>query len=208
MDNPYRLYDRAALFAFLKTVKLIGTPGAAYEYSNLGVGLLGTILEMRAGQSYEQQLQTVITQPLGLMDTKTSLLDADKKALAQGYDEVRKPASNRDFNALAGAGGIRSTVNDLLTYVQAELGKGPKPLTDLMQTTQQITFRSGQRTIGLGWQQSTIDANTWFFHNGGTGAYASSVWFNLQNKTALVVLSNKAEKMDDIAIALIRAVKL
>ena len=206
-ENPYRLYDRAALFAFLKTVQLSHTPGTTYEYSNLGMGLLGTILALRTGQSYEQQLQAVITKPLGLMHTKVSLLEADKKTLAQGYFES-KPAANWDFDALVGAGGIRSTVNDLLTYVRAELGQGPKPLIGLMQTTQQITFINGQRTLGLGWHQNRIGVVSWFFHNGGTGGYASSVWFNPQNKTALIVLSNAAATVDDLAIALIRAGQL
>jgi len=208
MQNPYRLYDRAALFAFLRTVKLSSTPGTTYEYSNLGMGLLGTILELRTGKWYEQQLRAVITQPLGLTHTKISLSDADKKILAQGHTQLGRPASNWDFGTLAGAGGICSTVNDLLTYLRAELGMGPESLTELMQTTQQITFRNGQRTIGLAWHQSKIGGNTWFFHNGATGGYVSFVGFNPQNKTAVVVLSNAAVKLDDMAIALIRAGQL
>ncbi len=205
VENPYRLYDRAALFAFLKTAKLSSTPGTTYGYSNLAVGLLGILLELRTGQSYEQQLQTVITQPLGLVHTKVSLLETDKKTLAQGHTRAGKPTSNWDFDALVGAGGIRSTVNDLLTYLQAELGRGPGPLTGLMQTTQQITFRNGQRIIGLGWHQNKIGAVPWFLHNGGTGGYVSFVSFNPQNKTALIVLSNAAVNIDDMAIALIGA---
>ncbi len=205
VENPYSLYDRTALFAFLKSVKLKSAPGTTFDYSNLGMGLLGTLLELRTGQLYEQQLQTVIAQPLDLVHTKVNLLEADKKMLAQGHTKAGKPTSNWDFDALVGAGGIRSTVNDLLTYLRAELGNGPRPLVGLMHTTQQITFRSGQRAIGLGWHQTKIGATPWFLHNGGTGGYASFVGFNPENKTALVVLSNAAVNIDDMAIALIRA---
>ncbi len=207
-ENPYQLYDRRALFSFLKTAKLSSTPGTTYGYSNLAVGLLGILLELRTGQSYEQQLQTVITQPLGLVHTKVSLLDTDKRTLAQGHTRAGKPTSNWDFDALVGAGGIRSTVNDLLTYLQAELGRGPGPLVGVMQTTQQITFRSDQRTIGLGWHQNKIGVVPWFLHNGGTGGYVSFASFNPQNKTALIVLSNAAVNIDDMAISLIGAIHL
>ena len=208
MQNPYRLYDRSALSAFLKKASLSNVPGTTYQYSNLGVGLLGTILELKTGQSFEQQLQTVITNPLGMAHTKVALTAADRTMLAQGHTQTGQPTPNWDLGTLAGAGAIRSTVNDLLIYVRAELGKGPEPLVQLMRTTQQITFKNDQRTIGLAWHQNHAGPDVWFMHNGGTGGYASFVGFNPQNKTALVMLANAAVKIDDLAFGLILAGRL
>lgn len=208
IQNPYRLYDRSALFTFLKKVSLNYTPGTTYQYSNLGVGLLGTILELKTGQSFEQQLQTVITNPLALTHTKVALTAADRALLAQGHTQSGQPTPNWNLGTLAGAGAIRSTVNDLLTYLRAELGKGPEPLIQAMQTTQQITFRNDQRTVGLAWQQNKVGPNVWIMHNGGTGGYVSFVGFNPASKTALVMLANAAVKIDDLAFGLILAGRL
>ena len=48
--------------------------------------------------------------------------------LAPGHDDNGKPAKNWDFDALAGAGAIRSTANDMLRYLKANMGLDPSPL--------------------------------------------------------------------------------
>ena len=205
MQNPYRNYDQRALFSGLRTVTLSSKPGTTYQYSNLGVGLLGTILERKTGRSYEQSLETVITRPLGMNNTRVSLSDGDEVTLAQGHTKDGQPTPNWDFMALAGAGGIRSTVNDLLLYLRAELGKGPKLLIETMQRTHIVTFTNGQRTVGLGWQRNRVGNEVWLMHNGATGGYVSFVGFNPQRKTALVLLCNTAGGIDEAAFALIKA---
>lgn len=207
-DNPYRSYDRKALLGGLKTVTLRAKPGTMYEYSNLAVGLLGTILELRTGQSYEQRLETVVTRPLGMTSTRVNESGTNPAALAQGHTEAGQPTPNWNFLALAGAGGIRSTVTDLLRYLRAELGNGPKPLVQTMQRTQAVTFKSEQRTVGLGWHPTRVGNEVWLMHNGATGGYVSFAGFNPRNKTAVVLLSNTAGGIDQVALALIRAGKL
>jgi CubicO group peptidase (beta-lactamase class C family) len=205
--NPYAHYDEQSLFAYLKKAQFTHKPGTVYAYSNLGMGLLGTILSRQAGKSYEQLLSEVITRPLGLSNTFVTL-PADKP-LVQGYDSDSKATSRWDFQALAGAGGIRSTVNDLLRYLRANLGKAPADLLKDLRLTQQSTYTEPAThiTVGLGWH---INSKTgWWWHNGGTGGFRSFVGFNPEKKTGIVVLTNtQTDSPDELAGRLIKAVGL
>ncbi len=207
--NPYLAYDTNALFSFLKSVQISSIPGTVYQYSNLGAGLLGTILERIAGKSYDHLLRYTITEPLAMNQTALTLRPADRRRLATGYTEAGQPTTNWDFRALVGAGGIRSTVHDLLRYLCAELGwskvdkrRIPEALSMVMQTTQTVTFQNASTEVGLGWHRSKSKAGWW--HNGGTGGYASFASFDRPSQTALVILSNTAIPVDPLAASILR----
>ena len=68
-NNPYADYTVEQLYAFLSTHQLGRDVGAQYEYSNLGGGLLGHVLALRAGMSYEALVEARITRPLGMTST-------------------------------------------------------------------------------------------------------------------------------------------
>src|SRR5699024_777521 len=71
--NPYVHYAVHDLYEFLDQYKLTKVPGTHFQYSNLGVGLLGTILAHAAGLTYTQLLQKYITQPLQMDDTELKI---------------------------------------------------------------------------------------------------------------------------------------
>jgi len=206
-QNPYAHYDERSLFAYLRKAQFTHKPGSVYAYSNLGMGLLGTILSRRAGKSYEQLLAEVIIRPLGLSNTFVTL-PADKQ-LVQGYDAEGKSAHLWDFQALTGAGGIRSTVNDLLRILQANLGKAPASLLKDLQIAQQPTHteEATHVTVGLGWH---INSKTgWWWHNGGTGGFRSFAGFNPKKKTGIIVLTNaQIDSPDEVAGQVIKAAGL
>src|SRR6266540_1767120 len=62
--NPYADYSVQQMYAFLSGYQLTRDIGATYEYSNLGVGLLGHALALKAGMSYEQLVTRRILAPL------------------------------------------------------------------------------------------------------------------------------------------------
>jgi CubicO group peptidase (beta-lactamase class C family) len=205
--NPYAQYNEEDLFAYLKAATFTQKPGTSYAYSNLGMGLLGTILSRRIGKPYEHLLTEIIAKPIGLRNTGISITSG--KQLAQGYGNGKQPVSNWDFLALVGAGGIQSTVDDLLRYVQANLGKAPADLSTDLQLTHTPTY-SNQHVhvmIGLGWH---INAQTgWRWHNGGTGGFRSFIGFDPVKKTGIVVLANgQADSPDEVASRLIKVAGL
>src|SRR5207249_49540 len=73
--NPYADYTPEKLYQCLATIELSRKPGEKYDYSNLGVGLLGHALSLKAGRSYESLLIERIFRPLGMKETKITLDD-------------------------------------------------------------------------------------------------------------------------------------
>src|SRR4051812_1189631 len=83
--NPYADYTSQRLFEFLKKYEISQPPGK-YEYSNLGMGLLGNLLARKAGKTYEQLVVKRICDPLEMSDTRIKLSADQKKRLAPPYN--------------------------------------------------------------------------------------------------------------------------
>ena len=126
--NPFADYTPQKLYDFLAGYTLKRDPGEQYEYSNLGAGLLGYALALKAGMSYEQLVRRRILEPLGMTNTGITLTADQKARLAQGYNMSVNPAKNWDFDALAGCGALRSTASDMLTFEAAAIGLKDTPL--------------------------------------------------------------------------------
>jgi CubicO group peptidase (beta-lactamase class C family) len=191
--DPYANYGPDRLYDFLSAHRLRREVGEIYEYSNLGMGLLGHILERASGQPYEQLMINRIANPLKMADTRITLTDGMRARIAPPYDLDGKPGRNWHFQALAGAGALRSSVNDLLLFCAANLGRGDPHIAETLASCHAVRREEGDRLrIGLGWHHSPIRAGgawvTW--HNGGTGGYSSWLGFVKETGTAVVVLTN------------------
>jgi CubicO group peptidase (beta-lactamase class C family) len=201
-SNPYADYGEKQLYEFLGGHELTRDIGIRYEYSNLAPGLLGFALALRAGTDYETLVRTRITGPLGMKSTTIALGDDLRARLAPGHDREGKRAANWDFDALAGAGALRSTANDLLTFLAANLGLVESPLAPAMASMVKTRRPSGTPglEIALGWHVFVRDGREIVWHNGGTGGYRSFVGFDPKSRAGVVVLSNMftAAGVDDI----------
>ena len=198
--NPYADYDAARLYEFLSGYTLTRDPGEKYEYSNLAVGLLGHVLALRAGMTYEELLRRRIFEPLGMQSTSITLSESQKKRLAPGYSAVLKPVKNWDFDVLAGCGAVRSTANDLLKFLAANLELTETPLKAAVRRMRAATKGIGapDLEIGMAWHVFTkFDTRIWW-HNGGTYGYRSFVGFDPAKKQGVVVLCNTFVDNDDL----------
>ena len=205
-ENPYADYTVEQMYAFLSDHSLPRDIGAEYEYSNLGVGLLGHILALKAGTNYETLVRERICRPLGLTNTMITLSPGLKKRLAVGHNESGAPVKNWDLPALAGAGALRSTANDLLKFLSAHLELTRSELAPAMKVAQQPRHAAGSgMEIGLCWHIASKHDAKLVWHNGGTGGYHSFLGFNPQNKRGVVVLANSARSFDDIGYHLLEA---
>ncbi len=126
--NPYANYQMSDLYEFLTTYKLKRPIGSREEYSNLGMGLLGQVLELVAGKSYEELVRQRILQPLGMTDTSITLNADQQGRLAPGHTLDGKVTANWDFPTLPGCGALRSTVNDMLAFIAASMNPALSPL--------------------------------------------------------------------------------
>ena len=208
-DNPYANYNVERLYEFLSGHTLSRAIGAQYEYSNLGGGLLGHALALRAGSDYESLARTRIFAPLGMNDTTIRMSLTMSSRLAAGHDPQRGPAGNWDFTtALAGAGAIRSTANDMMRFVAAFMGSDKQPFSAAaarMLSVQRPGPGPGS-SAALGWIVTTRDDLTMVWHGGATGGYSAFAGYIPARGTG-VVLSNMAAtpavSPDDIGMHLL-----
>lgn len=194
-DNPYFAFDEKRLEHFLSLWK--APEQKNFMYSNLGAGLLGTALRHKAGaDSYEALIQSTITTPLNLADTTITLSDDQKARYAHGMSAKGEPLASWDFVALAGAGAIRSTADDLLTFLEYQITPESSPLAGAIKLTQSTRKSTKNGEIGLAWLIVEKEGRTAFFHNGATGAYTSFMAFEPATKNAVVLLSNTTVSRD------------
>src|SRR5262245_25995017 len=131
-DGPDVGYGVDDLYEFLSSYELPRDSGSEFEYSNLGAGLLGHLLAYRAGTDYENLIGTRITRPLSMPDTGITLSSAMKQRMATGHNAILAPVANWDLPTLSGAGALRSSANDMLTFLEAFLGYKETPLAPAM----------------------------------------------------------------------------
>jgi CubicO group peptidase (beta-lactamase class C family) len=199
--NPYIDYTAERLYDYLSNHKLGFKPGGHFEYSNLGFGLLGHILELRAGKSYEDLVISRICAPLGMDDTRITLTNSMKQRLAQGHNAGLAPVPNWDFLALAGAGAFRSTANDLLKFLALCLDPPDTPAAAaLKMTLAERRPRMEQRDVGLGWFVSSRFGDELIWKSGGTGGYATFIGYSTKNRRNRILLSNAADYDANIAL--------
>jgi serine-type D-Ala-D-Ala carboxypeptidase/endopeptidase len=207
--NPYADYNPARLYAFIAKHGVALPPNAPFLYSNLGVGLLGQALANRAGVPYPELLHQQVTGPLHMTDTVIALTPALQARFIQGYNGKLQPVHAWDLDALAGAGAIRSTADDMLTYLEAQLHPNKLPASTLatpngktlpaaIEQTHVIHATVGNNQhIALNWFRHDDTGTYW--HNGGTGGYSSYAAFNPQQDFAIVVLNNVSPGENSLA---------
>jgi serine-type D-Ala-D-Ala carboxypeptidase/endopeptidase len=167
--DPYAHYTAEHLYEFLATYELTRTPGDTYEYSNLAAGLLGHALVVRAGNTdYERLVRDRILGPIGMNDTVIAIPHRLRDRVAVAHDDSLDPVPNWNLGVLAGAGGFRSTVADLLLFLDALCDHG-SPIASMVPHLIAARAHAGME---LGW--SHPNAGIAISHWGATGGSRSS----------------------------------
>jgi CubicO group peptidase (beta-lactamase class C family) len=184
------------MYAFLSGYTLTNEPGSKFQYSNIGMALLGHLLALKAGTNYETLIVDRICRPLHMDSTRITLTPEMKTRLARGHDESGKPASNWNLDLIAGAGGLRSTANDLLKYVSANLGLTQTSLMVLMEKMQVIRHQDGPDfgKTAMPWFDRgvyQVAGMELLGHSGGTGGYSAFVGFDKKQRRGVVALCNQ-----------------
>jgi len=204
--NPYKDYTKELLYEYLKTCTLKSQPGAQYAYSNLGVGLLGSILETISQKSYEEMVREIICKPLGMYSTGQFLNPLAMPRFVQVYNAGGVPTPPWSFGVLAACGALRSTLSDMLLYAKANLHPGNDELGKAIELTHHITFTKDVK-IGLAWHIITVNGIDYIFHNGGTNGSSSFLAFNTAKNIAVIVLSNAVESTDELGTGILKSIQ-
>lgn len=208
--NPFADYTVDQLHQFLSGHTLARDVGEHFQYSNLGFGVLGHALALRAGVEFETLVRQRITGPLGMTSTGLPAPDLAGR-LAKGHDHAGQPAANWDMPTLAGSGALWSTANDLLTFCAAELGYVETPLKAAMSAQLQPRRpRDAGSEIALGWSISMKQSREIVWKNGRTPGYCCFMGLDLSAGAGVVVLANSSAppSFDDMGFHLLTGAPL
>ena len=188
--NPYAHYDRALLAACLSSMKLEGDGPFPEVYSNLGAGLLGELLARLYGKSWGDLAVERIAKPLDMQDTVVTLSADQKKRFLPPHAGSTK-VSPWTFTAMAGAGALRSTAEDMMKFGRALAN----PENTAMQEAIEL-LKSPQSDGSIGLFLRIINLNNgkpghWMA--GGTGGFRSWLSLRSHDNRIVVILSNNSE---------------
>jgi CubicO group peptidase (beta-lactamase class C family) len=146
LANPYANYQVSDMYEFLSGYQLNRPIGSQVEYSNLGMGLLGHILGLVAGMSYEELVGERILRPLEMNQTAITLSPDQQERLAPGHTSRGKVTANWDIPALAGCGALRSTAPDVLRFTAASMNRMTGPLAEAVRLCQ-VHFTKARKVV-------------------------------------------------------------
>lgn len=205
MNNPYEDYTVRDMYNFLSRYKLPRDIGVEAEYSNLGMGLLGHVLALKAGMTYEELVKQIVLLPLGMNDSGIGLNKQQLTRFTTGHGAAGDAVAHWDLPTLAGAGALRSTGNDMMKYLVVNMGGSALVLADVIKLSHEIKreFGSPQMQIGLAWITKINAEQKITWHNGGTGGYRSFIGFDKKAGRGVFVLSNSQDDVDAIGWAIL-----
>ena len=202
---PGNTFSDEDMYAFLSETTLAFEIGERYYYSNLAFGLLGHVLARRAGTGYEALLVQRVCEPLGLSDTRLSLNAEQQTRLAGRHSWNHEPAPELVWDAMAAAGYVRSTAEDLLTFLAANMDLMSSDLWYPLQMSHidRRDTTAEQLEIGLGWHLITTHGRELIWHSGATFGHMAFAAFDKEARRGVVVLSNARGIIDDIGLHLL-----
>lgn len=194
--NPYG----ETLDELIEQARTVRLRSAAARYSNLGFELLGHALAAAAGTTYVALLDARLSAPLGLRHTSVPTDAAQLGPLAVvGRSRRGRPAEPWTGEALGPAGGVRSSISDLVRLTTALLDGSVPGIGALEPTT---PMGRGAR-IGAAWITVGVGEREVCFHNGRTGGFASWLGVHRAAGVGAVVLSATAASVDGVGVQLL-----
>ncbi len=188
MDDPYANLTEQALLDSLGDAKLARAPGTQFEYSNFASMVLSYAVARRAGVDFESLLRQKLFAPLGMDKAYINQRpEGARAAIGHAPNRQAVPAWNFATN-LAGVGGVRATLDDMVRYVQGSLGLLESPILPALKLSQQRI--SERPSMAMNWMLAPVGGRTVRIHEGGTGGFSSYVAIDAEKQRGVVVLSD------------------
>jgi len=201
-DFPFP--TKAEVDAALADQETLYPASTYFQYSNLGLTLLGEIVEELSGMPYEDYITQRILNPLGLYDTRPDMPeDLWGDVLAIGYGAVDRQGDRAkvnffDANGITPAAGFSSNVTDLGKFASWQFRLRDTTSTEILKPAtlkfmQQVHYTDPNWTTtwGLGFRvYKGPNGTTWAGHGGSCPGYRSALELDLANKRAYSVMIN------------------
>ncbi len=205
--DPYADYTRGDLLDALRVHGRTAEVGRFVQYSNFGFAVLGTALASAWGDTYDTALRTHILTPLGMKESRLGMLGQPSPSpMAPGLSQG-KPVTEWKFMAMAPAGALRSSAQEMALFARAALQLDESPLHDAFERSFQIQAPHPDMggSIGLAWMLFTHGSDSFAWHNGATAGHRAAIVLNRTQKSGLVVLTNLSQAPEALAFAVIGA---
>ena len=185
--NPYKYYNKEHLKEWLTKSMRDSLNQETVEYSNLGAGVLGHAMATLYKKPYEELVQEKIFEPLEMKNSST-IIDEVEDKLIHGRTGNGEVTPHWEFDVLGGAGAIFSSTQDLEKFAQLFFS-GKDEAIEL--TKVPTVMDTENLEIGLAWHIiHSKNGEKYYWHNGGTGGFTSSMLLNPTTKSGIIVLSN------------------
>lgn len=180
-------------------------PGQVFSYSNLGIALLGNVIEKQSATPFADYMRASLLMPLGMSDSSFDTGLSPSTLMAKGYRH-HKPETDPPLRDVP-AGGLNSSVTDLSRFISMIFAGGIAHGRQILKAETLAEMLTPQNThvpldlnfrVGLGWMLSTVgtstinNAGTVAHHNGGTILFRSQMYVLPEHKLGIVVLANSS----------------
>lgn len=189
--NPMAGYSTGLLLQYLGRVNMISPVGQHYLYSNTGAGICGYMLARLAKTDYETLVRRDICTPLGMQDTRVTLSADMAGRMTHGHNDKGQVVPNWAVSGLEGAGALRSTADDLLTFAAANLGLTTTPLLGPMKLSHMARKHiaaTPRYYVGLFWDVANYGGKEYVFHAGRSGGYFALLIMSPADLSGVVLL--------------------
>jgi serine-type D-Ala-D-Ala carboxypeptidase/endopeptidase len=198
--DPYATLTPRGLLDALKKTKLNAEPGSKFEYSNFAMMLLSLAVSNTAKQDLETLFKQRLFEPTGMRAAYVSM-PASGVYAAQGYSTSRRPVPPWTIATdLAGVGMVRATLDDMVAYARAAIGKPIVPEGRTKEATRAATllanahkslYKGSSEELGMNWFRRRLAGGVEVVeHGGGTGGFSSYLVIDRANSRAVVLLSD------------------
>jgi CubicO group peptidase (beta-lactamase class C family) len=199
MTDPYRPMNVDSLRVHVAASPPMRTPGR-YEYSNLGMALLGQALAHAGGKPWAEQVRERILEPLGMRATWGDPPAEVEAAMSAGHNLARTPVPRWHFDAYAPAGGLVSSAHELTRLLEAlaqpdtttAIGRAIRLATT---GVHQLSERGD--SVALAWHIAYPDSTRVVWHNGGTGGFRTWLGVIQGRRRGALALNNATLQWTD-----------
>lgn len=193
---PFENYSRTDLIKELKEAKFTTSAGN-FQYSNLGIALLGICLEEIFQADFESLMHKEIFSPLKLSEIFVTMTEAQIPIMPSKYssDFTQLPIW-KDLGFFNSVGSFKATTETMLDYLYAQLNPSSTLLKEAIENSQNEIQAFPNMSLAYGWIVRDLAGKKVYWHNGSTAGFLTDVYFIPAEKKAMVVFNNSDTSTD------------
>ncbi len=194
-------YTEEDLFQELNQLKLKFTPGAKFQYSNLGYGILGAICESVSGENYEALLEKYVGEKYQMNNTFTIANEEQQASIVTPYRKDKRNVKTQawEMGKLAPGGGVYSNTSDLTTLIKLQLAayqqykKYEKP-NRLIITESTYALNDKGTNYGFGLFQHVGKETSTYEHGGDLDGFGTVYIFLPEEGLGIILMTSSGGK--------------